>query len=93
MTREEDREMGGGQAISGLVGSTKQGSTEQMLNNRLSEKRNQKFMVLKTKLSFSLIGLVNIPKIDSPLCGCMKRSLLDISGGRERGITPMEGGM
>ena len=50
MTREEDREMGGGQVISGLIGSTKQESTEQMLN-RLSEKRNQMFMVLKTKVS------------------------------------------
>ena len=60
--------MGGGQVISGLVGSPKQTSTEQMLNNRLSEKRNQIFMVLKTELSFSLIRLVNIPKIGSPLC-------------------------
>lgn len=60
--------MRGGQVISGLVGSPKQESTEQMLNNRLSEKRNQIFMVLKTKLSFSLIRLVNIPKIGSPLC-------------------------
>ena len=44
--------MRGGQVISGLVGSPKQESTEQMLNNRLSEKRNQIFMVLKTAFVF-----------------------------------------
>ena len=64
----ERTEMRRGRVISGLVGSPKQTSTEQMLNNRLSEKRNQIFMALKTKLSFSLIRLVNIPKIGSPLC-------------------------
>ena len=68
MICDEDREVGSGQVISGLVESTKQESTEEMLNNRLSEERNKIFTGLKTKLGFLLIRLVNILKIDNPLC-------------------------